>query len=113
MEGYHLVISVNTENIRHRSVIEFLTKEGKTSSEVHERTRAVYSETLTSYPTVKRWATIFKRGRDYLEGDPDQVAVWTGPLKKSSKIEEYVPKNQLVTIFEIAMKMGINVGSIE
>lgn len=57
-------------NIEHRAVIKFLTKEGRTPSEIHDCLQNVYRDAFPPYSTVKQWAKLFKHGRECLEDDP-------------------------------------------
>ena len=44
---------------KHRAVIEFLTAEGVTPKEIHQRMQAVYDDCV-DVSTVRRWASKFK-----------------------------------------------------
>ena len=59
------------ENLKfeHRVVIEFLTKEGVSPQNIHERLVNVYQDQSPLYTTVKKWAAEFKRDRDSIEDD--------------------------------------------
>ncbi len=58
------------EKLEDRAVIKFLTKEGQSSNQIHERLCAVYRESAPCRATVGNWAREFQRGRESLEDDP-------------------------------------------
>lgn len=55
--------------IEYRAVIKFLTKEGKTPTEIKQRLDAVYGHSSPSYSTVKEWAKQFRLGRESIEDE--------------------------------------------
>ena len=61
---------MENQKFEHRVVIKFLTKEGVSPQNIHERLVNVYQDQSPSYSTVKNWAAEFKRGRDSIEDDP-------------------------------------------
>ena len=56
--------------IRYRAVAEFLTTENIPPQQIHNRMTVVYAECAPSYATVKRWAAVFRQGRNSLEDEP-------------------------------------------
>ena len=62
--------------IEYRVVIKFLTKEGVSQQNIHERLVNVYQDLSPSYRTVKKWAAEFKRDRDSIEDDPAEDGRW-------------------------------------
>jgi len=63
-------VSKKLLDLEQRSVIKFLTKEGKKLKEILERMVAVYGESTPSYYKVKFWSKQFKWGRESIENDP-------------------------------------------
>ena len=63
-------VSKKLLDLEHRSVIKFLTKEGKKSKDILERMVAVYGESAPSYYKVKFWSKQFKWRRESIEDDP-------------------------------------------
>jgi hypothetical protein len=61
-------VSKKLLNLEQKSVIKFLSKEGKKPKEIHMV--AVYGESAPSYCKVKFWSKQFKWGRDSIEDDP-------------------------------------------
>ena len=59
--------TMNMSDMELRSMIKFLTKEGKNSKEIHERMNAVYHDVLPSYYQVKFWSKQFKKDRESIE----------------------------------------------
>lgn len=100
-------------DLEHRSVIKFLTKEGKKPKEIHERLVAVYGEDAPSSYKVKFWSKQFKWGRESIEDDPH-----TGrPVEASSpevckKVEDLIMADRRVKIARIAEEMGIAIGTV-
>jgi len=60
----------DSNKIRYRAVIEFLTLENVQPQQIHNRMIVVYGDQAPSYATVKRWAAEFRRGRTSLEDEP-------------------------------------------
>ena len=48
--------TMNMRDLELRSVIKFLTKEGKKLKEIHERMNTVYGDVSSSYHQVKFWS---------------------------------------------------------
>ena len=63
-------ISKKLLDLEQRSVIKFLTKEGKKPKEILERMVAVCGEPAPSYYKVKFWSKQFKWRRESIEDDP-------------------------------------------
>lgn len=57
------------QKFKYRAVIEFLTLEGISASEIHPRLINVYGDNAPSYATVCRWNNEFKHGRETLHDD--------------------------------------------
>ena len=62
------------DKVEYRAVIKFLVKKGKTPTEITDELTSVYGDSSPSHSTIKKWAAEFKRGRQSLEDDPQQVA---------------------------------------
>ena len=65
-----LSVSLKMDEIEYREVIKFFVKEGLTPNAIHSKFIKVYGESSPSFPTIKKWAAEFKRGRASLEDDP-------------------------------------------
>jgi hypothetical protein len=63
-------VSKKLLDLEQRSVLKFLTKEGKKPKEILERMVAVYGESAPSYYKMKFWSKQFKWGRESIEDDP-------------------------------------------
>jgi hypothetical protein len=63
-------VSKKLLDLEQRSVIKFLTKEGKKPKEILERMVAVYGESAPAYYKVKFWSKQFKWGRESFEDYP-------------------------------------------
>ena len=63
-------VSKKLLDLEQRSLIKFLTKEGKKPKETLERMVTVYRESAPSYYKVKFWSKQFKWGRESIEDGP-------------------------------------------
>ena len=63
-------VSKKLLDLEQRSVVKFLTKEGKKPKEILERMVVVYGESTPSYYKVKFWSKQFKWGRESIKDDP-------------------------------------------
>ena len=82
-----------------RSVVKFLTKEGKKPKEILERMVVVYGECASSYYKVKFWIKQFKQGRESIKDDPH-----TGrPVEATS--EEMCQKLESMILADRRMKV--------
>ena len=99
------------ENIKHRAVIEFLTKEDQCQKDIHERMVRIYGDTAPSYATVKKWSAEFRRiwKTTRVQGGPAEVTT----DEMCSTVEAYVMENRRVKVAEIAHSMGISDGTVE
>lgn len=100
--------------MKHRAVIEFLTKEDQCPKNIHQRMLRVYGDSAPSYATVKRWSAEFKRGRQSLEDDPRSgrpVEVTTDEM--CTAVEELVMENRRIKVAEIAQTLDISSGTVE
>ena len=61
--------TMNMRDLELRSMIKFLTKEGKKPKEIHERMNAVYGNVSPSCYQVKFWSKQFKSGRESIDDD--------------------------------------------
>jgi len=57
-------VSKKLLDLEQKSVIKFLTKEGKAPKEILERMVVVYGESVSSHYKVKFWSKQFKWGRE-------------------------------------------------
>ena len=72
-------------DLEQRSVVKFLTKEGKKPKEILERMVVVYVESAPSYYIVKFWSKQFKWGRESIKDDPHMGVLWKRLLKKCAR----------------------------
>ena len=64
-----MFVSLKMDKIEYLAVIKFFVKEGLTPNEIHSKFINVYGDSSPSFPTIKKWAAEFKRGRTSLEDD--------------------------------------------
>jgi hypothetical protein len=99
--------------LEQRSVIKFISKEGKKPKEILERMVAVYGESAPSYYEVKFWSKQFKLGRESIEDDPH-----TGrPVEVTSeelcqKLESLILADRRMKVSRLAEETGISAGAV-
>ena len=102
------------ENIKHRAVIEFLTKEDQRPKYIHERMVRIYGDTSPSYTTVKKLSGEFRRGRQSLEDNPPSgLPSEVTTDETCSAVEAHVMEDRRVKVAKIAHTMGISAGTVE
>ena len=100
-------------DLEQRSVIKFLTKEGKKPNKILERMVAVYGESTPSYYKVKFWNKQFKWGRESIEDDPH-----TGrPVEATSeemcqKLGSLILADRRAKVLRLAEETGISAGAV-
>ena len=102
------------ENIKHRTVIEILTKKDQDPRNISERIVRVYVDTALSYSTVKKWSAEFQRGRQFLEDEPYSgrpTEVTTDEM--CSTVEAYIIENHRFKVTEMANSVGISIGRVK
>ena len=93
-------VSKKPLNLEQRSVVKFLTKEGKKPKEILERMVVVYGGSAPSYYKVKFWSKQFKWGRESIKNDPH-----TGrPVEATS--EEMCQKSESLILADRRMKVS-------
>ena len=104
--------TMNTSDLELRSVIKFLTKEGKKPKEILERVNAVCDDVLPSYYQVKFWSKQFKWGRESIEdnsrsGRPVEVS----SKEMCQKVEDMILQDRRFVIV-IAHELGTSAGTV-
>lgn len=95
-------------NIEHRAVIKFLTKEGVAPKEIKQRLDNVYTSSSPSYATVKRWAALFRMGRESLDDDERSGRPVTATTDENvDLVEAEVNGDRRLKAKEIAARVGI------
>lgn len=100
--------------IEYRAVIKYFTKDAKSPTEIYKNMQRVYGNECPSFSTVKKWAALFKNGRESLEDDPrpgrpqDVIT-----HEKVMQVENLLMDDRRVTINKIAEHCKISVGSVE
>ena len=95
---------MNMRDLDLHSVIQFLTKGGKKSKEIHERMNAVYGDVPPSYYQVKFWSKQFKWGRESIEdysrsGRPVEAS----SKEMCQKVEDMILQDRRVKISEFQL----------
>jgi histone-lysine N-methyltransferase SETMAR len=105
---------MNFENFEHRSVIKFLTKQGKAPKDIYQSLVSVYGDRAPPKSTVKYWAAEFKRGRKSIEDDSrsGRPVEATTP-ENCAAVERLVMADRRLKVQQIAETLGISYGSVE
>jgi transposase len=97
--------------LKYRAVINFLTLEGKSPKEIHERMMNVYRELCPAYATVKKWAKKYKHGRESLQDDSRSgIPSTTITEENVDAVLQLIMADKRVTIEKIAEVLGICIG---
>ena len=99
--------------MEHRSVVKFLTKEGKKANEIIERMVIVYGESAPSYYKVKCWSKQFPWGRESIKNDPHTG----GPVEAISeemcqKLESLIFSDRRMKVSKLAEETGISARAV-
>ena len=109
-----VTMAADTVKIRNRAVIEFLTLEGRTPKEIHERMAKVYVDSAPSYATVKRWAVEAKHGRESLDDEARSGRPPSAVTPETiSALEAMIMEDRRITIVQMSKALDISVGSVE
>jgi hypothetical protein len=95
--------------LEYRSVIKFLTLEGETPKNVHERMTKVYGVTCPSYTTVKNWARDVCFGKEQNRSEP--CSGWPSTAVTDESIQavvDIIMEDRRITLDEIAHILGIS-----
>lgn len=100
-------------DLEQRAVIKFFVLEGNGPKDIHTKMEAVLGEDALSYSTVKRWAALFKQGRESVEDDPRCGGPSTAVNDETvAVVEDLVMENRRVSVGWLAAQVGISRGSI-
>lgn len=101
-------------NFEHRAVIKYFVKKGMGPKEIFEDMSATLRDSAPSYATVKKWAALFKGGRENLEDDDRSGRPSTSVTEDTiSKVENLVMADRRLTVRYLAAKVGISATSVE
>ncbi|XP_047541817.1 uncharacterized protein LOC125074535 [Vanessa atalanta] len=101
------------KQIKHRAVIKFLTKQGKTQKIIHEEMLAVYQDSAPSLFTIQKWSSEFKRGRESIGDDPRAVGPICVATEENVKlVEKLVLEDARVRVKTLAEMTKLSVGTI-
>ena len=97
------------EKVESRAVIKYLQKKGLRPKDIHEDMVKTCGKTAPAYPTVKKWAAEFKRGRQSLEDDPRSGRPVTVRTQGTiDLVHDLVMSDRRMTIRHIAAELGIS-----
>ena len=103
---------MDLKRLEYRSVIKFLVKENHLVKDIHQRLINDYGDNSPALPTVKKWASEFKRGRKSIEDDPrsGRPSDVTTP-QKISEVEAIIMSDRRIKVLEVAVGCGISFGT--
>jgi transposase len=95
-------------SFRHRSVIEFLVKDGNWAGIIYERLRGVSEDVCMGASSVRRWVKHFKDGNTDIADQPRSGRPRTAATEHNKqKVDELIRQNRRVTVREIASQLGV------
>lgn len=101
------------DDIEKRAIIKFLTREKITPKNIHDRMIRVFGECSVSYAAVKKWASLFKSGRESLEDDPRSGRPKSVTTPETvSEILDFIKEDRRMSVEKIANLMGISHGTV-
>jgi hypothetical protein len=101
-------VSKKLLDLEQRSVVKFLTKEGKKQKEILERMVVVYEESAPSYYKVKFWSKQFKWGRESIKDDPHTgLPVEATSEEMCQKLESLILAERRMKVSRLAEETGI------
>jgi histone-lysine N-methyltransferase SETMAR len=88
-------------------------KLGKGAKDIHDELCAVHGDSIVSYPTVRRWITAFKNGRQSIEdeshfGRPKEVV----NEHSIANVQRILNENPRTTIRILSLELGLSTHSI-
>ena len=101
-------------NLEHPAVIKYFVKKRMGPKEIFEDMSATLRDSAPLYATVKKWAALFKAGRENLENDDRSGRPSTSVTEDTiSKVENLVMADCRLTVKYLAAKVGISATSVE
>ena len=102
------------DEVQQRSVIRFMVMQNKTPKSIHEELQTTLGEAALAYSTVKKWAALFKAGRESVEDDERSGRPKTAVNEDKVKaVEDFIMRDRRVSVRHIAATMNLSVGSVE
>lgn len=99
--------------LEHRSVIKFLTKQGKNQKTIKEEMDCVYRKSAPSLSTIQKWSSEFKRGRESIEDDPRPGRPVVATSQENiDQVENLILEDGRVKIKSIALVTNLSIGTI-
>ena len=101
------------EKSEYRAVIKFLTLEGQSPKNIHERMERVYGDMCPPYTTVKNWAQDIRLGRRSIQDEPRSGRPSTATTEENIEtVEKLIMEDRRITLDMIAHIMGISHGTV-
>ena len=108
------LFALKMSNFGHRAVIKYFVKKGIRPNEIFEDMSTTLGDSAPSYSTVKRWAALFKAGRESLEDDERSGRPSTSVNEDTiEKVENLVMADRRLTVRYLAAEVGISTSSVE
>lgn len=101
-------------DVQQRAVIRFMVLQKKAPKAIHEELAATLGDDSLSYSSVKKWAALFKAGRQSTEDDPRGGRPSTAVTEENMEaVEDSVMNDRRVSVRKIAAETQVSVGSVE
>lgn len=101
-------------DVQQRAVIRFMVLQQKAPKAIHEELVATLGEDSLSYTSVKKWAALFKAGRQSTEDDARSGRPSTAVTGENVQaVENLVMADRRVSVRNIAAETQMSVGSVE
>jgi hypothetical protein len=106
-------VSKKLLDLEQRSVIKFVTKEGKKPKQIFERMVAVYGESAPSYCKLKFWSKQCKWRRESTGDDPHTGrTVEVTSEEMCQKLESLILADRRIKVSRLQEETGISAGAV-
>ena len=101
-------------SVEQRVIVKFLMKEGRKPSEICSRLKRQYGEKTLSNVSVYKWSSVFKKGRETVENEPNECRLRTSITgENSDHVDALIQENRLITVRKLSGILNISDGSVK
>ena len=101
-------------DIENRAVVKYLVLKKMKPKEIYEDMLATLEDKAPSYATMKRWASLFKHGRESLKDDPRSGRPSSSVNDETAdQVEQLVMNDRRLTVRYLAAAVGIGINSVD